>query len=141
MKIDKAKVFTIMYAIAIVGVISGILIALYCRTLAYTGGNLTYEQDKAFDALCIVSMSMLIMLLFVIILNAFKNDKFFWFEIAIALISVVAFIIVLAQFKQDMYLSTYIMVAFEAISTCLTLIIARVCAKFLKKDEGTQNEK
>lgn len=136
MEINKKKVFTIMYAVSIWGVIGGVFMALYNLILAYTDSS---SGESLFNTMSILAIVLLTLLTVIILLNAFNKDKFFWLEIVFAIITIIVNIVMLALNKKDLYISAYLASFFEIVSVCVTLVISRLCARFLKSKE-TNNE-
>lgn len=137
MQINKNKVFTIMYAVSILSVISGIFVGLYNLILAYTKDS---TGESLFYTLSILAIALCTILTVIILLNAFNKDKFYWFEIVFASITLIVNIIMLALSQKDLYISAYLVSFFEIASACFALIISRVCVKFLKSGDINNEE-
>ena len=123
MKIDKAKVFTIIYAMAIIGLISGLFMVLYNLMHAVAGST-------AFHIMDIVSFLVLILLIGIILINFIKNDEYFNYEIIIAGIIVVFLFIMNLIAEGTMMNISYLVAFYEIMASCTMLLISKI---FLKK--------
>ena len=120
---NKKTIFTIIYAMAIIGLISGLFMVLYNLMHAVAGST-------AFHIMDIVSFLALILLIGIILINFIKNEKYFNYEIIIAGIIVVFLFIMNLIAVGTMINISFLIAFYEIMASCTMLIISRV---FLKK--------
>lgn len=136
---ENKKVFTIIYALSIVGIVGAFFMAIYNITFANSGiASMTAEIEKLYKITNILAIVMIALLMFIMLLNVFLNDKFYWFEISFAGALIIAMIVMLSLNTKSLSTSAFIMVWFEVLSSCVLLIISKLCSKFLKCKEAKE---
>ena len=121
---NKKTIFTIIYAMAIMGLISGLFMVLF---------NLMHvrSDSAAFHIMDIVSLLALILLIGIIYINFTKNDEYFNYEIIIAGI-IIVFLFIMNLIVGYISALPYTVAFYEIMASCTMIIISRV---FLKKIE------
>lgn len=122
MKIDKAKVFTIIYAMAIIGLISGLFMVLYNLMHVSTSVTAVNISDT-------ISFLIIIILIGIILINFIKNDEYFNYEIIIAG-GLVVFLFIMNLIVGVKYEAAYMVAFYEIMASCTMLVISKI---FLKK--------
>ena len=99
------------------------------------------DVEKIFNITNILCVVMIVLLVFLIIFNVYLRDKYYWLEIAFAGLIVITLIVLMSLCKKSVSVSAFQMVWFEIISSCVLLILSKVCLKFGKKKEVGNEEK
>lgn len=139
---ENKKIWTMIYALSIVGIVGALLMSVYNLTFATNGVDMSDKVETMYRITNILCLVMIALLVGIIITNFFLKDKFFWLEIGFAVAIIIGVIVLLSLNEKTIATSAYIMVWFEVICNCLLIIISRLCAKFsnIKKTKEVKDE-